>query len=256
MFCKRCGAFVEDDSQFCTHCGTATAPTPVVAQAFTQPVLRPQPVVQPKQVQQPKSVASAPKPKKNGLLCTITFILTMLLLVASVLAPLYKSVLEIPIISVFAGDDLEDVIEELEDEWEDSEDYMETLEDRLSGKDKRAVKDLGKAIEKTLDNPSLMNFNATLKAAEETDVTYKGQWRNDLDELEQILLLALIGSVAVFLPSLLLALIAGLKKSPILTVVAMILTLLAQLMLTGFLLAGLSLAVNILQIVAQKKYQS
>ena len=257
MFCNQCGTNLPDGTAFCSNCGAPTSNAAPAQPAFQAPVQEPvyeAPVYQEK--------PAAPKAKKNAMPVLLTFAVSMILIIASIISPMATAIYNIPMFSLVMGDEMEEAEEEWEDmadNWEDVRDELDLDDLDLSSKDEKAVEKYLKKADKFMKKPSVMNLNKVIKAAEEVE---------DIDEAEVLVSEVLdstdgiedvtgglwIISIICFLPAVILALLAGLKKKPALTIVAMILTLLPQIILSGWLLLVLSLGVNIAQIVLQKKY--
>lgn len=234
MTCNQCGANMPDSQAFCSNCGAVlSAKMPVTVEV-----------------------------KKSALPVMLTFALSMILLVASILSPFTTAFYDIPAFSIILGDEMDDFEEEWEDisdDWEESRDDYDLLMKDLTSEEEECMENFLEKADKMMEKPSVMNVNATMRAVKALEgidrVESLVEGMEEPAENMQVLTSAIwVISVIVFLPSVILALLAGLKKKVGLTIPAMILTALAQMILSGWVLLVLSLAVNITQIVLQKKY--
>jgi len=247
MFCNHCGANLPEGAAHCTMCGA-----PMTQNAPVQPNYD--------YSQQPQSPAPAPA-KKSSLPTTITCLISVVLIIASIIAPLAMPLFDVPVMSLAldaADEDFDEQLDEMKDEWKDSEEEREMAMDELSSKEKKAYKKLEKQMEKTLDHFSLLNVNELAKQAKDAEDAFEmdGINEEDYEEFSQIMGVIAGVSVGAFVLPLLFALLGGLKKSAGLTIAAMIFTAISQLILSGFVLLLLSAVVYIVQIVLCKKYKA
>lgn len=248
MFCNQCGANLPEGTTFCTMCGAPTGQQAPQQEAYNWE----------NNYQQP-SAPVAPV-KKNPLPITITMLVSIVLIIASILAPVLMPLFEVPVMSFvadMADEDFEEQIEEMKDDWEASEEEREMTEDELSGKEKKAYQKIEKKMEQTLDHFSLWNVNELAKMAKEADEEFDvGIEEEDYEAFTQVMGVVVAVSIAGFVLPLLFALLGGLKKSAGLTIAALIFTAISQLILSGFVLLILSVVVYIVQIVLCKKYKA
>jgi hypothetical protein len=119
-----------------------------------------------------KTKASA-SVKRSSAFVLITFLLSMVLIVASAVAPLSMSFFDIPVVSIVISliDDEEAdpdlLIEELEESHEALERAFEKEEYRMSKKERRAAEEGLDTLEELTDTPSILNFKALLDSADD-----------------------------------------------------------------------------------------
>lgn len=234
MFCNQCGNNIPDGADFCSNCGAA---------AMTAPM-----------------APAAPKAKKNALPCILAGLLAVILVVVSALAPFVRSFNKIPVVTWIAGDaadEMDEELDELAENFEELEDESEEALEELDDDEREAVENLMKKTEKMIDNCSLMNINAAVKAMEEVGDEYQDSSLEDLgDTMTAVMSVVITICAILFFPGFLLALLSATLKKPGLTIAAMILTAIAQLILSGMVFVLLSLAINIVLIILQKKYRA
>ena len=234
MFCNQCGNNIPDGVGFCSNCGAAVmhAPAP----------------------------APAPKAKKSALPCVLAGLLAVILVVVSAFAPFSNTITKIPVIAWVAGEaaeELDEDLEEMSENFDDLEDEAEEALDEMDDDEREAYENLLSKTEKMIDNCSLMNVNAAVKAMEEVDDEYQDSELESIAEaMESIMSVVIIACAVLFFPGFLLALLSATLKKPGLTIAAMILTAIAQVILSGMVFVLLSLAINIVLIILQKKYRA
>lgn len=252
MFCPKCGTQVPEGAAFCGGCGNrlnqAAQPTPPVQPAYNQQPVRPaQPVYAPQPV--------APR-KQNGaksVLVVVTMLLSLVLIAASVVAPLATAFYKIPAFSLamviaegeddvdYMMDSLGEGIEELEEELEHQEDVME--DDEFE-----AAEEMVDSVKKLHKNFSILNARSTMKLVEEVNGEFDmGIEQYEIDQLIMALNIVVAVIVGFFVLPLLFTLLGGLLKSTGLTITAIVFTAISQLIFSGLLLFVLSLAVGIVQ---------
>lgn len=239
MVCPKCGFYCSDEAAFCSSCGYR----------FNE---QDQPVV-------PAAKAKSAPGKTAGRLIPITFILTVILLVVSILLPLITDIAEIPVAKlVFEAAGVSDEFDDIKEDLQDIEEEMEHAYDRykhsMSSKEKRLVKNVLNETEKLSDNFSLLNFcrlvAAVNKGAHELE-DYLGDDVNlrDLEQIEGVLTIVLVAVCSMFLLPLIFTLRGGLLKNRGLTITALVFMVLTQLIWCGILWAVLSLVIYITQAV-------
>lgn len=242
MFCNNCGNQMPEGTVFCPACG---APAQQPQQAYYQ---------------QPQAPAPAPV-KKNATPIMITFIISIVLIIASILAPMVTPFFDVPVVSFVMEMADEDVdVKEMEDDLDETLDrakeQYELIEDELSSKEKKQYKNLLDKMEKMVDNCSLLNINAAAKAQEAMPEEYQPDGMDDdMEAFETAVGIVVGASIGAFVLPLLFALLGGLKKSAGLTVAALIFTAISQAVLSGTLLLILSAVIYIVQIVLCSKYK-
>jgi len=249
MFCPNCGSNLPEGTVFCGNCGAPQRTQQAAQQPQYQPPVQPQPApVQPRRVQ--------PQAQKSPLM-TIAFILSLVLLVASVIAPLTMPFFDIPAMSVIlsvADADPDELTESMEQAYEEAEYTYDIQKQAMSKSEREDGKKLLDSMEKLLDNFSILNFTSLVGLMDDVGDDYLDS--GDMDEIESIseIMSIVIGVViGFFVLPLLFTLLGGLKKSTGLTVAALIFTAISQLILSGILWLVLCLAVNIFQIMQYSK---
>ena len=253
MFCNHCGNQMPEGTAFCPACGAQAQQT---QQAYYQQPQYQQPQYQQPQYQQPQAPV-----KKSGVPITVTFIISVLLIIASILSPLVTSLFDVPLVS-FAFEVLDEEAEEKElmDELEYGLDNAKAeykqIKGDLSSKEKKQYENVMDKLEKVVDNFSLLNINAFVRAAEKLDEEYDFNSMDDaMEGYNTVMGIVIGGAIGAFVLPLVFALLGGLKKSAGLTVAALIFTAISQVILSGFLLLALSAVVYIVQIVLCGKYK-
>lgn len=236
MFCPNCGAQLPDGSAFCGSCGYQ----------FNQ-----------------SEQTTNHSPNKAGKLIPLTFLLTIVLLVISVILPLTTSIFEIPVVNMAlsasgaSSDDLKDEMDDLKDEYKRMDARYEANEDLLSKKAAKATKQIMKATKKMVNAPSLLNTNKLISTVEksakkldgEVDIINLSDLTDDLDEIKSGISIIIGIVIGMFVLPIIFTLLGGFKKSKVLTILALVFMVISQALLCGFLWVILSLVVYILQAV-------
>lgn len=262
MFCFHCGASLPDGTKLCEACGTDLSCT--LSAANAAPAQEPADPIVPKEspvIPPAKKAAKEPTRfvKSLQIAITVTMILSMLLILASGAIMLSTNVTEMGIVTWSMDTFLDlDLQEELDDLSETRRDLKTKYNNEFSTLTKAQRSDLKKMISEIED---VQKDNTVLKLVRFLDylVTEAGEaaeadtqlFSIDTEGLQnfqqtKILLFVLIGLM--YLLPLLFALLGGLLKNTGLTITAMILTLLVQ-MITGVMIPFvISLVVYLLQI--------
>ena len=277
MFCQKCGAQVPDGFAFCSECGSQVAAQPQ-AQPVYQPQYQPQSVYQPQpqytyppqppvqQESQHKAVTPVKKKeflvtrasdscKRSSLFATIISIVGVLLMVAGVCSAILVPFYEVPAMDLIldmAEADPDELVEELEEDYNEAALEYEYMRDGYTGPEQQALDILLEAMEKLVDNFSVVNILGALSDAEEA-------WRyaphlmedyvEDAEVIRQGMLVIIVACATLYLLPLLFILLGGLKKSGGLTIAGLVLVLLPQICLGGWLLTLASLVLGIVQAV-------
>ena len=190
MFCQKCGAKVQEGFGFCSECGSRVdtiqqAQPPQVQpqpQYIPQPQYQPQPQYTP-QYQQPfqpyvpqpqYNAASAPArepvtpdkkgawlrkkapaaAKRNSLITLIICLLGVLALGFAIVNAITLPIFDVPAISLvveMAGEDPDELMEELEDDFEYTKRDYEREKNFYSKSEQKAAENILDAMEKTVD---------------------------------------------------------------------------------------------------------
>lgn len=241
MFCNHCGNTIPEGTAFCNNCGAPAQQQAAPQQAYYQQPQAPAPV------------------KKNATPITITFIISVVLIIASILAPMVMNFFEVPIVSVIleaADGDMEETVDDMKDELDGIKDDYEDVKDELSSKEKKNYKKMVDSADKMLDNFSLLNMSSFMKTMDNLDEEYRPDDMEEAMETFSQAMGVVFGVVCgAFVLPLLFAILGGLKKSAGLTIAALIFTAISQAILSGVLLLILSAVVYIVQIVLCNKYK-
>lgn len=237
MFCPNCGAQLPDGSPVCGYCGNQLSAQPTNQVSITE------------------------FDKKAGKLIPITFILTLVLLVTSVILPLTSSIFDIPVVDMalnMAGDAIDDIegdMDDVEDAYEELEWRYEMQEDSLPKSARNDVKKMMKATKKLIKKPSILNFQNFFSVAEdvsddldeEHDILGVSSITKDVDDAKGIMGILIGVAVGMFVLPGIFTVLGGLLKSKGLTITALVFMVLSQLILCGILWVILSLLVYIAQ---------
>lgn len=282
MICPHCGAAVGNDAKFCNCCGgTMPAQQPQYQNPQQPQYQNPQqpqyqqyqaPQYQQYQAPQYQQQYRAPakpmtkkeflknppqKAKLKSTLTLVTLILSILLIVVSAVLPLVRPIFRfraIPVVLALADmdmrevtDELEELLEELEIDLDESRDYMtdeeievvelilDTFDDLTGSLNIMGLSRLAHALR--TDYASLLEESMTPEDMAIVDMVV---------QIPTIISLVIVSS---FLLPLILALLAGLKKSMGLSITALIFTLIPQVIFNGTIFVTLTLAIFITQAV-------
>lgn len=272
MYCPNCGKQIPDRSQFCNYCGfnIATLQPPVNPHPVQRPV-NPQPAA-PAQRPAPQVQKQAPKSNKApvkllSFLLVVTFLASMLLLVASAFMPIANNIFHIPLFSVVmniieAEEDVDagDLMKKAEDMFDSREQHYESIKDDLDEDRRELIEESFDTAEDFLDQPSLLNLRKMAVALEEeTDEIeydfYVGGINLMRNPVQKVDLLIWIFVAFFFLPFVF-TVLGGLLRNRPLTIVALVLTGLVQLLLSGWIWFALSLVIYIAQAILCGKYKA
>lgn len=270
MFCPNCGANLPEGTAFCGNCGASQKPQ---QQAPTQQPVYQAPVYQAPPQYQPTMPASTPTSKKDFLanyaspsvktsakLVTISFLLTLALIFASIIVPLSTPFFEIPSVSLLltlAEADPDELTDEMDNLLDEAKSSLKAEKNVMDDEELEAAEAVVDSLEVLTENFSVLNFKNLVSVMEKEGDDYMDS--ADMEEIEEIgqimdiVIGALIG--AFFLP-LLFALLGGFTKSTGLTVTALVFTVLSQLGLCGLLFVALSLVLFIFQAVQCSKIKT
>lgn len=279
MFCPNCGAQLPEGSAFCGNCGTKMNAAPEAA-PVAAPVAEPQPTYAPQPSYEPQPTTYAPvggvptKPmkkseylktqaspaaKKNSMLVLITTLVAIVLMVAGIVSALTVPFFEIPFIAFAAdaaGEDADELMDELEDDFDRTEEEYEMYEDTYSKSEQEAAEALLEVMEKFCDNPSILNLQSMVDVYLDVAEDAPSVSEDDIDEMEEIATLMdaiVLAIIAFYLLPLLFTLLGGLNKSTGLTVTGIVFTVFSQAIFGGVLLVALNVAVGVFQAVLCSK---
>lgn len=267
MFCPKCGNQVSEAAQFCRFCGCNFAS--MMPSAQVQPAQAPAPQPTPQQAtpaKQPPKSNNKKRVKTFRLLLAVTFLASMLLLVASAAMPIVNDLFKIPAFSAVIeildsteDIDADDLMQEMEDTFEDRERHYESIKDGLDEDRQDLIEESFDTAEDFLDHPSLLNLRRmAIALEEETDEieynVYVGKINVMHNPVEKVDTLIFIFLAFFFLP-LVFTLLGGLLKNRPLTIVALVLTALAQILLSGWIWFAMSLVIYIAQAILCGKYK-
>lgn len=233
MRCPSCGTDLADGVAFCGSCG----------HSFNQQTKRP--------------------PNNASKLIPLTFLLTVVLLVISIILPFTTSILEIPVVNMafnISGesiDDLKDEMDDLKDEYNRMDDRFDANKDMLSKKASKATKQIMKATKKAVNTPSLLNVNKLVSTVEKSAKKLDGEYdiidlsnlTDGLEEFKSIMGIIIGVVIGMFILPAIFTLLGGFKKSKVCTILALVFMILPQVLLCGFVWVVLSLVIYILQAV-------
>lgn len=285
MFCHNCGANWPDTTKFCGKCGTvlaaypppadedgtvaveppiAEAPVlapPVAAEPETEsPVVEPIPTPEPVAPKEPRYIPTPKHPsraiKPLSLAITLLMVFSMLLVLISGVKMLGTNVSEMGAITwgmdLFYNFDLEEELEDLEDTRRDISKEL-TLQEADMTKDQiESAETMEKQLKNIQDDNSITKlflFGQYLIDEADDGVFHI----DDIDGLKQFVSLKTVIYIvlaALYLLPLLFNLIGGLAKSGAMNIVAMLLTLMVQLLFaTPFLLILITMVLYLAQII-------
>lgn len=185
-------------------------------------------------------------------LIPITFILSLILLIVSAIAPLITNIPDIPIVSWALGNEAEDSLNEIDEAFEELEEFRG--HEGFTLKQEKAFDNVLEKAEKIDDSFSLVNIRSFITSAREfgkvvEDATDIDSDLETIDEFEKYINIITLVVLGLFVLPLIFTLLGGLLKSKGLTITALVLVILPQLALSGVLFVVLSLIIYITQAV-------
>lgn len=263
MFCQKCGAQLPDGFGFCSACGSKVE--------AAQPQYRPQYQLQPQYPYPPQpqyqpvtpvkkkvflAEKASAKCKRTAMLTTVICIVSILLMVAGVVSAVMGPVFEVPFLALgvnLAEVDPDEIVEELEEALEDTGAEYELQRDLCTVYEQQAMDAMLEGMETLVDNVSVVNMLNAVNACEEAYDYAPHLMDDDFQEeavlIKQVLVGIIVACAALYLLPLLFTLLGGLKKSIGFTVAGLVLVLVPQLCLGGWLLTLASLVLGVVQAV-------
>ena len=262
MICPHCGVAVGNDVKFCDCCGGAMPAKQPQYQAPQQPPYR-QPLYQPyyapkKPLSKKEFLKNPPKKVKlKAAATTVTLILSIVLILFSAVLPVIRPLFRIPTLSwvlALADVDMDKLTHEIEDKYEELAEDFELSKSSMDEEEVELAEKLLKTAKKLTGSFNMLDLAKLARELRDDFGVYMEEYLSyqELQLLDAITMLpvyAVIVTVLAFLLPLILALLAGLKKSTGLTVAALIFTLIPQFLFNGTLFCTLTLAVFITQAV-------
>lgn len=270
MFCPNCGAQLPDGSAFCGSCGQTlnsnaqqpTAPAGYMPPQYPSYSNAP---AMPKSRKEYLATEASESARSKSKLILLTTIISVILIVAGVVAALNMPFFEIPVMAMAMEEANVDAdISEIEDELDELEDKYKSSEDEFTDDEQEAVEKFIDSLNELVDNFSIMNINKFIDVTEEFVDELEDSIGTDeiesitegMDEVSDIMSVMMGVIMGFFVLPLLFAVLGGTLKNTALTVVGIVFTAIAQLIFCGLLWVVLSLAVGIVQAVLCSKVNS
>ena len=223
-----------------------------------------QPAVQP--VQKTEAAKTTAFDKLAGKLVYATFLLSLLLLAASVLITLTTDLMRIPMIKTVlqiaeAEGDIAEARMELNNILSEGRDEMTDYSDEMTDVEEKAIDDILSSAEKLSRNFSVMNIRSFFKTLEssaeildENSLNFalganSTDFFTGIREINIAINVIIVIVVCAFLLPLLFTILGGLLKNRGLTITALVFTVISQLALCGIIWVILSLAIYIFQVI-------
>lgn len=197
------------------------------------------------------------KAKLKSTLTLVTLILSILLIVVSAVLPLVRPIFRfraIPVVLALADMDMREVTDELEGLFEELEVDLEESRDYMTDEEIEVVELILDTFDDLTDSLNIMGLSRLANAlrTDYASLLEESITPEDMAIVDMVVQIPMIISLVIvssFLLPLILALLAGLKKSMGLSITALIFTLIPQVIFNGTLFVTLTLAIFITQAV-------
>lgn len=197
------------------------------------------------------------KAKLKSTLTLVTLILSILLIVVSAVLPLVRPIFRfraIPVVLALADMDMREVTDELEGLFEELEVDLEESRDYMTDEEIEVVELILDTFDDLTDSLNIMGLSRLANAlrTDYASLLEESMTPEDMAIVDMVVQIPMIISLVIvssFLLPLILALLAGLKKSMGLSITALIFTLIPQVIFNGTIFVTLTLAIFITQAV-------
>ena len=197
------------------------------------------------------------KAKLKSTLTLVTLILSILLIVVSAVLPLVRPIFRfraIPVVLALADMDMREVTDELEGLFEELEVDLEESRDYMTDEEIEVVELILDTFDDLTDSLNIMGLSRLANAlrTDYASLLEESMTPEDMAIVDMVVQIPTIISLVIvssFLLPLILALLAGLKKSMGLSITALIFTLIPQVIFNGTIFVTLTLAIFITQAV-------
>lgn len=197
------------------------------------------------------------KAKLKSTLTLVTLILSILLIVVSAVLPLVRPIFRfraIPVVLALADMDMREVTDELEELFEELEVDLEESRDYMTDEEIEVAELILDTFDDLTDSLNIMGLSKLANAlrTDYASLLEESMTPEDMAIVDMVVQIPMIISLVIvssFLLPLILALLAGLKKSMGLSITALIFTLIPQVIFNGTLFVTLTLAIFITQAV-------
>ena len=197
------------------------------------------------------------KAKLKSTLTLVTLILSILLIVVSAVLPLVRPIFRfraIPVVLALADMDMREVTDELEELFEELEVDLEESRDYMTDEEIEVAELILDTFDDLTDSLNIMGLSKLANAlrTDYASLLEESMTPEDMAIVDMVVQIPTIISLVIvssFLLPLILALLAGLKKSMGLSITALIFTLIPQVIFNGTLFVTLTLAIFITQAV-------
>ena len=197
------------------------------------------------------------KAKLKSTLTLVTLILSILLIVVSAVLPLVRPIFRfraIPVVLALADMDMREVTDELEGLFEELEVDLEESRDYMTDEEIEVVELILDTFDDLTGSLNIMGLSRLANAlrTDYASLLEESMTPEDMAIVDMVVQIPMIISLVIvssFLLPLILALLAGLKKSMGLSITALIFTLIPQVIFNGTIIVTLTLAIFITQAV-------
>ena len=197
------------------------------------------------------------KAKLKSTLTLVTLILSILLIVVSAVLPLVRPIFRfraIPVVLALADMDMREVTDELEGLFEELEVDLDESRDYMTDEEIEVAELILDTFDDLTDSLNIMGLSRLANAlrTDYASLLEESMTPEDMAIVDMVVQIPMIISLVIvssFLLPLILALLAGLKKSMGLSITALIFTLIPQVIFNGTLFVTLTLAIFITQAV-------